>query len=312
MAAEDWYPGVGNDPIDTSGKYIDSSGAVQYGGGPAGSGVDVSELIKMAIANRGRNKLAGIYSQNLKYQKMIQDEAYARSLPKDVHGPAGMVTFDDETEEMMMEFSPEMQDLYDGWLRAEQRAGEELGAYDMDERTIKQIGMFDAASAERDRQAKLAMDEQIFAQGIGGTQGYYNQMALSEQVNQRRLQEALRSREMAMGERNLLSAEQLAFGNAAIDSPRMLMQQADLSRAIGQGSHTGVNVPGVSLGSLALADTKAGFWSGLLGGASKYGGGASTTGGSGGTTPTGAAGSTNPYGSSIMSSLIPGLLGGFF
>jgi len=280
--------------------------------GPAGSGLDISELAKLALANRGRKKLAGIYQQNLEYQKMIQDEAYARSLPKGVTGPAGMVTFDDETEEMMMEFTPEMQDLYQGWLRAEQRAGEELGAYDMDERTIKQIGMFDAASAERDRQAKLAMDEQIFAQGIGGTQGYYNQMALGEQVNQRRLQEALRSREMAMGERNLLSAEQLAFGNAAIDSPRMLMQQADLSRAIGQGSHTGVNVPGVSLGSLALADTKAGFWSGLLGGASKYGGGASTTGGSGGTTPTGAAGSTNPYGSSIMSSLIPGLLGGFF
>ena len=155
------------------------------------------------------------------------DEAYARSLPKGVTGPAGMVTWDEDEEEMLMELDEGTKALRDSWFRAEQRAGEELGAYDMDERTIKKIGMFDAASAERDRQAKLAMDEQIFAQGIGGTQGYYNQMALGEQVNQRRLQEALRSREMAMGERNLLSAEQLAFGNAAVDSPRMLMQQAD-------------------------------------------------------------------------------------
>jgi len=307
MAAEDWYPGVGNDPIDTSGKYIDSSGAVQYGGGPAGSGVDVSELIKMAIANRGRNKLAGIYSQNLKYQKMIQDEAYARSLPKDVHGPAGMVTFDDETEEMRMEFTPEMQKLYDGWLRAEQRAGEELGAYDMDERTLKQIGMFDTASAEMDRRNQQQADELAFAQGIGGTQEYWRNKALGERVNQRRLQEALRSREMAMGERNLLSAEQLAFGNAAIDSPRMLMQQADLSRAIGQGSHTGVNVPGVSLGSLALADTKAGFWSGLMGGVNQYGGGSSAS-SSGGGDGVDSKTAGKDYVSSILSTMTGGWL----
>jgi hypothetical protein len=273
----------------------------------------------MALANRGRGRLADIYAENLRYQKMIQDEAYKRSLPKGVTGPGGMVTFDDETEEMMMEFSPEMQDLYQGWLRAEERAGEELAAYDMDERTLKTIGLFDAASAEKDRRDKLAMDEAIFNRGISGTGAMYEQMSLGEQVNQRRLQEALQARNMAMGERNLLSAEQLAFGNAAIDAPRMLMQQADLSRAIGQGSHTGVNVPGVSLGSLALADTKAGFWSGLLGGASKYGGGASTYGAPQNTTPQGAAGNTSRYSSSPMMggglsdilSAIP-IIGGFF
>jgi hypothetical protein len=75
------------------------------------------------------------------------------------------------------------------------------------------------------------------------------------------------------------------------------MQQADLSRAIGQGSHTGVNVPGVSLGSLALADTKAGFWSGLMGGMSQYGGGGS---GMGGGANQLIKGLLNPYGSSVM------------
>ena len=273
------------------------------GSGPAGSDIDPSGLMKAALANRGRRSLKGIYEANWLRNKAMLDEAYKRSLPKDVTGPAGMVTWDEDEEEMLMELDDETKALRESWFRAEQRAGEELGAYDMDERTIKQIGMFDAASAERDRQAKLAMDEQIFAQGIGGTQGYYNQMALGEQVNQRRLQEALQSREMAMGERNLLSAESLAFGNAAIDSPRMLMQQGELSRLIGSQAHTGVNAAGASLASMALADTQAGFWSGLMGGASQYGGGASSYGApKAGTTPTGAAG----FGSSIMS-LLSGL-----
>ena len=178
-----------------------------------------------------------------------------------------------------MELDPEIQSVMDGWLRAERRAGEELNAYNMDERTINQISMFDKANEFRDRQDRNRLAEQNYQRGIAGTGAFYNNMALGEQVNQRRLQEALKSREMAMGERNLLSAEQLAFGNAAIDAPRTLMAQADLARAIGQGSHTGVNVEGVSLGSLALADTEAGFYSGMMGGMNNYSSGGSSSGG---------------------------------
>ena len=270
-------------------------------GGGGGSDIDLSDLAKLALAGKGRGALKDIYEKNWRRNKDMMDEAYARSLPKGVTGPAGMVTWDEDEEEMLMELDDETKALRESWFRAEQRAGEELGAYDMDERTIKQIGMFDAASAERDRQAKLAMDEQIFAQGIGGTQGYYNQMALGEQVNQRRLQEALQSREMAMGERNLLSAESLAFGNAAIDAPRTLMAQGELSRLIGSQAHTGVNAAGASMASMALADTQAGFWSGLMGGASQYGGGVNTQYGApkAGATPTYAAGN---YSSSPMMS----------
>ncbi len=247
------------------------------GGGNSSIGGLLSSLMGMG-ANK---KLSGIYQDNLEYQKMIQDEAYGRSLPKGVSGPAGKVVFDEETEEMLMELDPEIQSVMDGWLRAEKRAGEELAAYNMDERTINQISMFDKANEFRDRQDRNRLAEQNFARGVGGTQEFYANMSLGEQVNQRRLQEALKSREMAMGERNLLSAEQLAFGNAAIDAPRTLMAQADLSRAIGQGSHTGVNVEGVSLGSLALADTQAGFYSGMLGGMNNYSSGGSSSGGSG-------------------------------
>jgi len=250
--------------------------------GKSGSGNSSLGGLLSSLMGLGANKkLAGIYQDNLDYQKGIMDEAYGRSLPKGVSGPAGKVVFDEETEEMLMELDPEIQSVMDGWLRAEKRAGEELNAYNMDERTINQISMFDKANEFRDNQARLQMEESNFQKGIAGTGAFYNNMALGEQVNQRRLQEALKSREMAMGERNLLSAEQLAFGNAAIDAPRTLMAQADLSRAIGQGSHTGVNVEGVSLGSLALADTRAGFYSGMLGGMNNYssGGGSSSGGG---------------------------------
>ena len=267
MATEKWSPAVGREPIDTSGKYVDASGKMQDN-----SDMDLSDLAKMYASMKGRGALTDIYKENRDYNKMLTDEAYERSLGWDMKGPAGSTTFDKETNEMLAEFSPEMQQLYDGWLRAEQRAGDELSAYNMDERTINQIGMFDTSNAYRDRQNKLAMDEQNFAQGLGGTQSFYNNMNLGEQVNQRRLQEALKSREMAMGERNLLSAEQLAFGNAAIDAPRTLFRQAELGLKAGQGSHTGVNMAGNSLASMALADTKAGFWSGLMGGMSNYSG----------------------------------------
>lgn len=249
--------------------------------GKSGGNSSLGSMLSSLMGLGAKGKLEDIYTENRDYNKMIQDEAYQRSLPKGVTGPAGKVSFDAETEEMLMELDPEIQGVMDGWLRAEQRAGQELGAYNMDERTINQISMFDKANEFRDNQARLQMEEQNFQRGIAGTGAFYNNMALGEQVNQRRLQEALKSREMAMGERNLLSAEQLAFGNAAIDAPRTLMAQADLSRAIGQGSHTGVNVEGVALGSLALADTKAGFYSGMLGGMNNYSeGGGGSSGGS--------------------------------
>ena len=288
-----WQSGIADET-----RYVDIGTAQQYGGGVAGSGLDVSGLMKMALANRGRGKLYDIYNQNWLRNKEMMDEAYRRSLPKGVRGPAGVIEWDDETEEMLMEFSPEMQKLYEGWLRAEQRAGEELGAYDMDERTLKQIGMFDEASVDMDRRNQQRADELAFSQGLGGTQQYYRNLSLGEQVNQRRLQEALKSREMAMGERNLLRAEQLAFGNSAIDSQRMLMTQAELARMIGAGAHTGVNAAGASMASMALADTQAGFWSGLMGGASQYGGYGAPK--AGATTTTAAAGNTDRYSSSPM------------
>jgi len=263
-------PGGGFKPTQiTSGNGVaEKTGNLNLGG-----------LLSSLIGAGARGNLEDIYRENRDYQKGIMDEAYKRSLPKDVFGPAGRVTFDEETEEMLMELDPEIQSVMDGWLRAERRAGEELNAYNMDERTINQISMFDKANEFRDRQDRNRLAEQNLARGVGGTQEFYANMSLGEQVNQRRLQEALKSREMAMGERNLLSAEQLAFGNAAIDAPRTLMAQADLSRAIGQGSHTGVNVEGVSLGSLALADTKAGFYSGMLGGMNNYSSGGGSSGG---------------------------------
>ena len=264
---------------------------------PVSSGIDPADLIKMALANRGRGALKGIYEENWRRNKAMMDEAYARSLPKGVTGPAGMVTWDEDEEEMLMELDDETKALRESWFRAEQRAGEELGAYNMDERTLKTIGLFDTASAEMDRRNQQRADELAFAQGIGGTGQYYQNLSLGEQVNQRRMQEALQARNMAMGERNLLSAESLAFGNAAIDAPRTLFRQAELGLQAGQGSHTGVNMEGNALASMALADAKAGYWSGLLGGMSQYGGGGS---GMNITNPTTSANPTSNFLSSIM------------
>lgn len=269
-------------PVNTSTSTSSSSskGNLNLGG-----------LLSSLMGAKARRGLEDIYRENRDYQKGIMDEAYGRSLPKGVTGPAGMVTFDKETEEMLMELDPEVQNIMDAWLRQGVRTGEELAEFDMDARTMDQIRMFDEANEFRDRQDRNRLAEQNYQRGIGGTQEFYANMSLGEQVNQRRLQEALQSRGMAMNERQMLSGEMIAMGNAGIDAPRMLMQQADLSRAIGQGSHTGVNASGVALGSLALADTKAGFYSGMLGTASQYGGSNSSGSSSGG----GMFGGFNPF-----------------
>tara|TARA_R110002020_G_scaffold88093_1_gene216639 strand:- start:6179 stop:7039 length:861 start_codon:yes stop_codon:yes gene_type:complete len=254
-------------------------------------GLDLGGLLSSLMGAGSRRKLEDIYRENLEYQKMIMDEAYGRSLPKGVTGPGGMVSFDKDTEEMLMELDPAVQRIMDAWLSQGARAGEELAEFDMDARTMDQIRMFDEANEFRDRQDRNRLAEQNEARGVGGTQQFYAEMSLGEQVNQRRLQEALQSRGMSMNERQMLSGEMIAMGNAGIDAPRMLMQQADLSRAIGQGSHTGVNASGVALGSLALADTKAGFYSGMLGTASQYGGSDNSGSSSGG----GMFGGFNPF-----------------
>jgi len=261
--------------------------------GPAAGGLDISSLLKAGLANRGRKSLKSIYEENWLRNKQMMEEAYIKSLPKDVTGPAGMVTFDEDEEEMLMELDEGTRALRESWFRAEERAGEELAAYDIDERTIKKIGMFDAANYDMDRARQQELVALNYAQGIEGTPGYWKQRALDDQRNQRRLQEAIQAHPMSLGERSLLSAEQIAFGNAAIDAPRMLMQQGDLSRALGQGSHTGVNVAGTSLASMALADTQAGFWSGLTSGMSQYGAPKTNT-------TTAAAGNTDRYSSSPM------------
>jgi hypothetical protein len=294
MASEDWYPGVGNDPIDTSGKYIDSSGAVQYGGD---ADIDLSDLAKLYASRKGKRAIGDIYMENRRYNKMLTDEAYERSLGWDMEGPAGSTSFDKETNEMLAEFSPEMQDLYKGWLRAEQRAGEELAAYDIDERTTKKIDLWRSANAEQERRQRQELAAANVNQGIGGTLAYWKEKALEDSINQGVMDfTANVAHPLSLAERSLLSGEQLAFGNAAIDAPRTLFRQAELGLQAGQGSHTGVNMEGNALASMALADAKAGYWSGLLGGMSQYGGSGSPSASGSGLLK----GLLNPFGSSMM------------
>jgi hypothetical protein len=260
-------------------------------------GMSTSDLLKMAMAGRGRRAISDIYMENRRYNKMLTDEAFERSLGWDMEGPAGSTSFDKDTREMLAEFTPEMQDLYQGWLRAEQRAGEELAAYDIDERTTKKIDLWRSANAEQERRQRQELAAANVNQGIGGTLAYWKEKALEDSINQGVMDfTANVAHPLSLAERGLLSAEQLAFGNAAIDAPRTLMRQLELGLQAGQGSHTGVNMEGNALASMALADTKAGFWSGLMGGMSNYGGSGSPSASGSGLLK----GLLNPYGSSMM------------
>jgi len=71
------------------------------GGSGGGSGL-LGDLMQMALANKGRKNMADIYRENRDYNKGIMDEAYVRSLPKGVRGPAGMVSWDPDEEECQL------------------------------------------------------------------------------------------------------------------------------------------------------------------------------------------------------------------
>jgi hypothetical protein len=168
----------------------------------------------------------------------------------------------------------------------------------------EQMERFDAFNADRDRRNQQQADEMAFAQGnFGGTGHYYKNLALGESVNQRRMQEELQSMGTGMDYRQMLRAESLGFGRGGMDVAGMLRPDVNYGIGAGQGSEVAANMLGMSASGIDLTDTQNAYYSGMLGQGSKYGGGASTYGGSGGTTPQGAAGNTGGGFFSMLSNL---------
>ena len=234
-----------------------------------GGSFDLGGLFSSLFGGRQQRKIA---EENRRWQEEQNTLAYERSLPWSSYGPAGDVEFDPETKEIMSTLSPEYQDLMNQWLGTAGMSTTELQSmmgdpYAMEQQQFQRFEDLNKSAYARSR---AQGQESALARGMQGTQSYYDQMAIEDSINQSRLGGQLAAMGTGMNYRQMLGQEALGFGGGAMNIAGMLTTQGDLGRLIGQGSHTGKNMEGLSLAGTNLADTKSGFWSGMQDQAALY------------------------------------------
>ena len=298
-----------------TGNYESSPAPVSYsrGGGSRAGGRARKKFVKGGglttsgpRINFGRgllSSLGGAYAArqmaknaeaNRKWQTEQNTIAYERSLPWSSYGPAGDVEFDPETKKIMQTLAPEFQGLMDDWLGVAGMAQQEMlsmmgDPYAMEQQQFKR---FEDLNRDAYARSRMQGQEAALARGMQGTESYYDQMAIEDAIGQDRLRGQLASMQTGMDYRKMVGEEAIGFGAGAQNVAGMLRPDVNYGIGAGQGSEVAANMLGMSGAGTDLTDTQNAYYSGMLGQASKYGGGASTTGGSGGYTPQGAAGAT--------------------
>ena len=214
--------------------------------------------------------------QNTKDQQQIiadQNAAnMASSTPYGVTGPGGNVAFDNETNEMIQTLAPEYQDLMSQYLGLAGGANSELQGMMNDPFKMEQdqFQRFEDLNANSYAQARERAFEQQLATGRGGTQGYYDNLAVEDSINQNRLTGQMNSIGTGIDYRQMLSAESLGFGGAGMDVAGMLTSQADLGSMVGANRKLNSDFGNVSAAATNANDTTSGFWSGLAGKSQDY------------------------------------------
>ena len=239
------------------------------GGSGGGGGGGLFGALGSIFGARQQRKIA---EANRKWQAEQNTLAYERSLPWSSYGPAGNVEFDPETKEILQTLSPEYQDLMNQWLGTAGMSTTELQSMMGDPYAMEQQQFQRFEDLNRDAYARSRMqgEEAALARGMQGTESYYDRLATEDAINQSRLGGQLQAMRTGMDYRQMLGAESQSFGGGAMNIAGMLTSQGDLARLAGQGSHTGKNMPGVSLAGTNLADTRSGFWSGMQDQAALY------------------------------------------
>ena len=267
-------------------KHLAYQGKSQGGGGGKFSlGRGLLSSLGGAYAAR---QMAKIAEANRKWQTEQNTIAYERSLPWSSYGPAGDVEFDPETKEIMKTLAPEFQELMSGWLGVSGMAQQEMlsmmgDPYKMER---EQFDRFERLNAPAYAQQRWAQKEQELAQGVTGTPGYYQRLAVEDAINQSRLGGQMQAMNTGMDYRQMLMAESLGFGRGGMDVAGMLDRDEELGIGAGQGSEVAANILGMAGAGTDLMDTQNAYYSGMLG-----------------TTPQGAAGNTGGGFFSMLSNL---------
>ena len=230
------------------------------------SNINLSDLFDIVGGLFTGNKQKKIAEENRAYQEERERVAYERSLPWNSTSALGRVTFDPETKEMLQQLSPEMQELMGNYLGLSNRASEELDAMydDPDKMARDQYNKFLAFNDDAYNQTRLNAKEHAIATGRGGgSQGYYDQLAVDAGINKDKQVGLYNSVGEGMKYRQMLGNESSTFGQLGKDVASSLSGQADLGRAIGQGSN--VNTKLDPFASRNYTDTKSNMLSSFMG-----------------------------------------------
>ena len=249
-------------------KWGEIGGQKTQGGG----GLNLGGLFNSLGSAYAARKAAQIARENREWQAEQNTLAYERSLPWSSYGPAGNVEFDPETKEILQTLSPEFQGLMDDWLGVAGMAQQEMlgvmgDPYKMER---EQFDRFERLNAPAYAQQRWAQKEQALAQGMQGTESYYDQMAVEDAIGRDRMMWGTKAMGTGMDYRNMLRAEALGFGEGAGNIPGLLTNMTTSGIESGQGSNVAANMLGVQAGGENLADTESAFWSSMLDQGAKY------------------------------------------
>lgn len=211
--------------------------------------------------------------KNRQYQQEQQRLAYERSMPWGSQGPAGNVEFDPESKQMIQSLSPEYQAMMDGWLGTSGMANEALQGMMSDPYAMEQeqFKRFEDMNADAYSQSRMQGQESALASGrMGGTQGYYDQLATEGAISKDRLGGQMQAMNTGMAYRQMLGQESQGFGQSAMNVAGMLNPQAQLGMQIGQGLDQRSNMQGIRQAGDDYTTAKQAGTAGLMNQFGKY------------------------------------------
>jgi len=121
-------------------------------------------------------------------QVAMNDLAYERSLPWDISGPLGSVTYDRENKTIKQEMSDDARGVMDRFLGRSESFGDEISTYDPMEMQKNLFNQQKGLFTEGDMLSELRAKEQAIARGTDdSTVNYWDERARLDNISRRDL-----------------------------------------------------------------------------------------------------------------------------
>jgi hypothetical protein len=236
---------------DRDGGPITNNSSTRSGGGSMMGGL---------IGGWFQNRLA---KKQRAFEEQQRTLAYERSLPFNSTSAYGRVSFDPKTKEMLQELSPEMQELMGNWLGLSNQASQEMLTKNPDQMAEDQYNKYLAFNEDEYNETRLRARENAIATGRGGgTQGYYDQLAVDAGINKDKASGLYASVGEGMKYRQQLADQSSMFGQLGRDVPNVLDSQRNAGITAGAGAN--LNTLGDMTASRNYTDTQSNFLTSFL------------------------------------------------